>query len=703
MKCSRWLSLVLVCVLLVACSFCRASVKPVVSALDPSSVTPGGPEFTLTIYGSGFAAGATVNWGSTKLATTFVSSTQLTASVPASATAAGGNAEITVTTSAGKSNSTVFTIASGWFENFESYQAGTYPSPNWQPSGNDGTSIVSAEHQFSTQSAELIGEVGACWAALDFRPIPVNPPYTIQYFTRNGTESLSGCHPNRSDLQIATAPSWTSGLRDIAFFDANGNFHTKLGSSGPHFPLSTWVKVRITYERPNANTVRIGYWLNDQFYKSVTVAAESYESQLTWLALQSEEGTSWFDNVSVTAGMPLVPSLSVAISHQGSFEQGQSGATYQLVVSNAEGAAPSIGTTTVTETVPAGLTLSSMAGPGWTCNKDACSRNDQLAKGGSYPPITATFNVASNASATITNRAGVSGGGSKPASGADATEIETDNPVPALASISPASAKAGSGAFALTVNGADFVESSVVRWNGSARNTTYVNASKLSAAITKADLASVGTAIITVSSPSPGGGTSKPLSFAVKGPPPAPVFNPGPGTFSSATKVAISDVAPGATIYYAINPTSTTTFSTYTGPIDVSQSETLAAFAIVTGYNPSPTATAAYVVQTPTVKLSATSVAFASQTVGTISAAHNILLTNNGGSAVSIKSIKLGGQDVSSFLMDETCGAQLLSGASCKISLFFYPSVSGALDALVKITDNASGSPQEITLTGTGK
>ena len=703
MKSFRWQLLVLVPMLSSLCFPSWAGVKPSISDLNPSSAAPGGPQFTLAVYGSGFAAGARVNWGNTELATTFVGATQLTAIVPASLTAAAGTAEVTVITGGSRSNSIVFTIASGWFENFESYPSGSFPSPDWQPSGNNGTSIVNTEHVFSTQSAQLYGEVGACWAALDFRPIPVTPPFTIEYFTRNGNESLSGCHPNRSDLQIATAATWTSGLRDLAFFDANGDFLTKVGGSGPRYPLLTWVKVRVTYERPNADTVRIGYWLNDQFYKSVNVTAETYEDQLAWLALQSEEGTSWFDNVSITAGMPLVPSLNVAISHRGEFEQGQSGVTYDLAVSNAEGAAPSIGTTSVSENVPAGLTLSSMAGTGWMCGNRTCSRSDQLAAGASFPPITATFDVAWNAPATITNKAGVSGGGSKPANATDLTTIETDNPVPALTSISPAGTKAGGNAFNLTVNGSNFVETSEVRWNGSATSTAFVSVNELRATIPKTDIASVGTALITVSNPSPGGGTSKPLAFGVKGPPPAPVFKPASGTYASATRVTITDVAPGATIYYAINPTSITSFSTYTEPIVVSESETLEAFAIVSGYNPSPTATAEYVVQSPTVKLSANSVAFGNQAIGTISTAHIVLLTNNGKSVVSIKSIKLAGPDASSFLMDQTCSAQLPSGASCKISLFFYPSASGAANAYVTIIDNASGSPQKVTLTGTGK
>jgi hypothetical protein len=92
------------------------------------------------------------------------------------------------------------------------------------------------------------------------------------------------------------------------------------------------------------------------------------------------------------------------------------------------------------------------------------------------------------------------------------------NPAPAIASLSPASLPAGSGALTLTVNGTGFVSSSVVQWNGTARPTTFVSATQLRAAITAADLAAVGTTPVTVVSPAPGGGTSAPAMFTT-GPP----------------------------------------------------------------------------------------------------------------------------------------------------------------------------------------
>jgi len=86
---------------------------------------------------------------------------------------------------------------------------------------------------------------------------------------------------------------------------------------------------------------------------------------------------------------------------------------------------------------------------------------------------------------------------------------------PTLASITPASAVAGSGGFTLTVEGASFTTSSVVDWNGAPRPTTYVGPTELTATVSATDVGAAGTAQVTVSTPSPGGGISSVVAFTV--------------------------------------------------------------------------------------------------------------------------------------------------------------------------------------------
>src|SRR6202044_759774 len=77
----------------------------------------------------------------------------------------------------------------------------------------------------------------------------------------------------------------------------------------------------------------------------------------------------------------------------------------------------------MTKTFPAGLALVSMAGTGWTCVANTCTRADVLAAGASYPAITVTVNVAANAASPQINAVSVSGGGSATGNATDSTTI----------------------------------------------------------------------------------------------------------------------------------------------------------------------------------------------------------------------------------------------------------------------------------------
>jgi sugar lactone lactonase YvrE len=102
------------------------------------------------------------------------------------------------------------------------------------------------------------------------------------------------------------------------------------------------------------------------------------------------------------------------------------------------------------------------------------------------------------------------------------------------------------------------------------------------------------------------------------------------------------------------------------------------------------------------VSLSATSLTYGLQAVGTSSASQSVILTNTGNGPLGIISIDVGGANASSFVFANTCGSSLASGASCTIHGHFAPTTTGPLTAAIVITDHAGGSPQSITLTGTG-
>lgn len=90
-----------------------------------------------------------------------------------------------------------------------------------------------------------------------------------------------------------------------------------------------------------------------------------------------------------------------------------------------------------------------------------------------------------------------------------------DNPVPGISALAPTEATAGTGAMTLTVEGSDFIRSSVVQWNGSPRPTTFVSSTRLTATLGAQTLAAAGTYEVTVVNPAPGGGVSNIASFRI--------------------------------------------------------------------------------------------------------------------------------------------------------------------------------------------
>ena len=88
-------------------------------------------------------------------------------------------------------------------------------------------------------------------------------------------------------------------------------------------------------------------------------------------------------------------------------------------------------------------------------------------------------------------------------------------PAPSISALLPASAMAESGDLTLTIAGANFINSSIVRWNGANRQTVFLSNTQLTAVILASDLAASGAAQVTVFNPAPGGGVSSASAFAV--------------------------------------------------------------------------------------------------------------------------------------------------------------------------------------------
>jgi hypothetical protein len=114
----------------------------------------------------------------------------------------------------------------------------------------------------------------------------------------------------------------------------------------------------------------------------------------------------------------IPPQLSIAKTHDGEFAQCLQVGNNTVTVSNA-----TQGIVTVTNTPPPGLALVGLSGANWSCNAATCTRNDPLAPGDRYSPITVTVNAAADSASPQINSVTVSGGGSSSASATDSTTI----------------------------------------------------------------------------------------------------------------------------------------------------------------------------------------------------------------------------------------------------------------------------------------
>jgi hypothetical protein len=106
------------------------------------------------------------------------------------------------------------------------------------------------------------------------------------------------------------------------------------------------------------------------------------------------------------------------------------------------------------------------------------------------------------------------------------------------------------------------------------------------------------------------------------------------------------------------------------------------------------------------VSLYATSLGFGPQRVDTTSAPKTVTLANLGNTPVRIESLTLGGTDAGDFAIQSgsTCavGGTVAGEGTCTINLAFKPSAAGARSATLAISDSDPGSPQTVSLSGTG-
>ncbi len=104
----------------------------------------------------------------------------------------------------------------------------------------------------------------------------------------------------------------------------------------------------------------------------------------------------------------------------------------------------------------------------------------------------------------------------------------------------------------------------------------------------------------------------------------------------------------------------------------------------------------------PVATVSEMLLAFGPQQAQMSSAPQQVTLTNTGSATLTITNIIVSGTNSSAFVFPNPCGGSLAAGANCAIEGHFAPEGAGPMAAALTITDNATGSPQSIGLSGVG-
>jgi hypothetical protein len=172
--------------------------------------------------------------------------------------------------------------------------------------------------------------------------------------------------------------------------------------------------------------------------------------------------------------------------------------------------------------------------------------------------------------------------------------------------------------------------------------------------------------------------------------------------FPLSADTCASSLSPGVSCGFSITftPSATGTFSAAVNITDNSGNLSGAVQAVPLTGTATPEA--------PLLDISPSALAFPAQAVGSTSGNQTVTVVNQGSGTLNISAIAVSGSGASSFGIvpagSSPCppSGTLASAASCTVTINFAPLSSGTKNASLSLSDNASGSPQMVSLTGTG-
>jgi hypothetical protein len=209
--------------------------------------------------------------------------------------------------------------------------------------------------------------------------------------------------------------------------------------------------------------------------------------------------------------------LGVAITATGTNSTGNTTTYAATVTNNGPAAATSVA---LTASLPSTGVLTSVTSSAGSCSTTGGVTCD-LGGLGNGASATVVFSVLQTSAGSAVMTVQVSASENDPVLSNNQAQSTLNitgsdyNLAPTLSAISPAGIVSGSSDTTITLTGANFTSGSIVLLNGTALITNFSSSTELSATVPQADLANLGWAAISVSNPSPGGGTSSSLPLSV--------------------------------------------------------------------------------------------------------------------------------------------------------------------------------------------
>ena len=570
---------------------------PHISSITPISVNVGGAQFTLTANGSGLANGA-VQWNGsvTGVTTTQVSDTKLTASISASLLATAGTPKITVANGTQTSNALTFSVLAAT----PTLTSITPPStPVQSPFAAAPVQIQLTGTNFAANAKVLFNgaQNGISVAAPTTScPLPTCLMATlpaILFVGFGSTNSISvlnlppgGGQSKPANFQVVAPPPPNDNFANainittVSYADTQDTSGATTESADPTPPCAHQYTPSQgnTGGHPNGVYNTIWYKFTPQFSANLNVdtitISPSYD---TVLSIWTGSPTSGFVNVACNDDI----NPGIIIQSQLTNVPLTAGTTYYIMVSSFGPPDPnpialggrsqlnfsynggfnpaptliSVSPSSANSGDP-GVTLT-INGSGFLSGAFA-----QFTSGFSGYTTTQTITtnlkttylsttqltailpasaiaLPTNGQITVSNPLPQYGGAN---SLAFTVNVGT-YPIPTLNSTYPTSVLAGTVAFGISANGGNFASTAVLNVNGVPQPTTVQSSQNLSANVSQADIATAGTAQVTVTNPTPGGGVSSPQPLTILQPTVVPTISsvsPSSGPANSSISLNIT-------------------------------------------------------------------------------------------------------------------------------------------------------------------